>query len=163
SASTMVAIGKAASAASAIRSRRSTAAGNPWDHSRRSVRPARSSSVGGRRDPAPTRGRNTAHFCEHLRLRAKPDVLWLHVPNGGLRSKREAARFKRMGVLAGASNLLLWHRGNSFALELKSLGGRLSDAQLEFLARFNDAGGHSANAEGIDRALRILEDWGLLR
>src|SRR5258708_7664463 len=58
--------------------------------------------------------------CEHLRLRAKPDVLWLHVPNGGRRNPREAARFKRMGVLAGASDLLLWHRGNSFALELKS-------------------------------------------
>jgi hypothetical protein len=30
---------------------------------------------------------------------------------------------------------------------------RLSDAQLEFLARFNEAGGHSASAEGVDRAL----------
>ena len=100
--------------------------------------------------------------CEHLRLRAKPDVLWLHVPNGGKRNPREAARFKRMGVLAGASDLLFWHRGNSFALELKGPGGRLSDAQLEFLARFNDAGGHSACAEGLDRALSCLEAWGLL-
>jgi VRR-NUC domain len=100
---------------------------------------------------------------EHLRLRAKPDVLYLHPANGGSRDIREAARFKRMGVLAGASDLLLWHRGNSFALELKSPGGRLSDAQLGFLARFNDAGGHSASAEGVDRALAILEAWGLLR
>jgi hypothetical protein len=46
---------------------------------------------------------------------------------------------------------------------LKSPGGRLSVAQLEFLARFNDAGGHSASAEGVDRALVILEAWGLLR
>jgi VRR-NUC domain len=99
---------------------------------------------------------------EYLRLRAKPDVLWLHPANGGTRDIREAARFKRMGVLAGASDLLLWHRGNSFALELKSLDGRLSDVQLEFLARFNDAGGHSASAEGVDRALACLEAWGLL-
>jgi len=47
----------------------------------------------------------------------------------------------------------LWHNGNSFALELKAPGGRLSEAQLDFLARFNDAGGHSACAEGLDRAL----------
>jgi VRR-NUC domain len=67
-----------------------------------------------------------------------------------------------MGVLAGASDLLLWHRGNSFALELKSPGGRLSDAQLEFLARFNDAGGHGASAEGVDRAIACLEGWELL-
>ena len=104
-----------------------------------------------------------AAVCDHLRLRAKPDVLWLHPANGGTRDIREAARFKRMGVLAGASDLLLWHRGNSFALELKSPAGRLSDAQLEFLARFNDAGGHSASAEGVDRALATLEAWGLLR
>ena len=104
-----------------------------------------------------------AAVCDHLRLRAKPDVLWLHPANGGTRDIREAARFKRMGVLAGASDLLLWHRGNSFALELKSPGGRLSDAQLGFLARFNDAGGHSASAEGVDRALATLEAWGLLR
>ena len=98
----------------------------------------------------------------HLRLRAKPDVLWLHVPNGERRDKIAGAKLKRMGVLAGASDLLLWHRGYSFALELKGDGGRLSDAQLEFLARFNDAGGHSAVAENIDRALACMEAWGLL-
>jgi hypothetical protein len=102
-------------------------------------------------------------LCDHLRLRAKRGVLWLHPANGGLRNPCEAARFKRMGVLAGAADLLLWHEGNSFALELKAPGGRLSDAQLEFLARFNDAGGHSACAEGLDRALAVLESWGLLR
>src|SRR5262245_2711372 len=103
-----------------------------------------------------------AAVCDHLRLRAKPDVLWLHPANGGSRDIREAARFKRMGVLAGASDLLFWHHGNSFALELKAPGGRPTDAQLEFLARFNEAGGHSAVAEGIDRAIACLESWGLL-
>jgi hypothetical protein len=67
-----------------------------------------------------------------------------------------------MGVLAGASDFLLWHQGTSFALEIKAVGGRLSDAQLDFLARFNDAGGHSACTEGLDRALACLEAWGLL-
>ena len=100
---------------------------------------------------------------EHLRLRAKPDVLWLHVPNGERRDKITGAKLKRMGVLAGASDLLLWHNGSSFALELKAAGGRPSDTQLDFLARFNDTGGHSASAEGVDRALATLEAWGLLR
>jgi hypothetical protein len=104
-----------------------------------------------------------AAVVDHLRLRAEPDVVFLHPANGGKRDVREALRFRRMGVLAGASDLLLWHRGHAFALELKAPGGRLSDAQLEFLARFNDAGGHSAVAEGLDRALAILEAWGLLR
>jgi hypothetical protein len=104
-----------------------------------------------------------AAVVEHLRMRAKPDVLWIHVPNGGARDARTGAMLKRMGTLAGASDLLFWHRGNSFALELKSPGGRLSENQLEFFARFNEAGGHTAVAEGIDRALACLSAWGLLR
>jgi hypothetical protein len=104
-----------------------------------------------------------AAVVEHLRLRAEPDVLWLHCPNGERRDKITGAKLKRMGVVPGTADLLFWHRGNSYALELKSLGGRLSDAQLEFLARFNDAGGHSTVAEGLDRAIAVLEAWGLLR
>jgi hypothetical protein len=101
--------------------------------------------------------------CEHLRLRAKPDVVWLHPANGEKREKRTGAKLKRMGVLAGAADLLLWHQGNSFALELKAPGCRPSEAQLDFLARFNDAGGHSAWADDVDRALACLDAWGLLR
>jgi hypothetical protein len=103
-----------------------------------------------------------AAVVQHLHLRAKPNVLWLAVPNGEKRDKITGAKLKRMGVRAGASDLLLWHNGNSFALELKAPGGRLSEAQLEFMARFNDAGGHSACAEGLDRALAVLESWGIL-
>jgi hypothetical protein len=99
----------------------------------------------------------------HLRSRAKPGVLWLHVPNGGARNAKTGAILKRMGTLAGASDFLLWHQGNSFALELKAPGGRPTEAQLDFLARFNEAGGHSACAEGVDRAVAVLESWQLLR
>ena len=98
----------------------------------------------------------------HLRARAKPSVLWVHPPNGEKRDARTGAKLKRMGALAGASDFLLWHQGNSFALELKAPGGRPTEAQLEFLARFNEAGGHSAWAEGVDRAVACLEGWGLL-
>src|SRR5215468_9411061 len=34
----------------------------------------------------------------HLRLRAKPDVLWLHVPNGGARDAKTGAILKRMST-----------------------------------------------------------------
>jgi hypothetical protein len=101
--------------------------------------------------------------AEHLRLRAAPGVLWLHCPNGERRDARTGAKLKYMGLLAGAADLLLWHRGASFALELKRPGGRLSDAQREFAARFADAGGHTAVAEGVDEAIAVLEGWQLLR
>jgi VRR-NUC domain len=101
--------------------------------------------------------------CEHFRLRAKPGVVWLHIPNQRNGDARTGAMLKRMGVLAGAADLLIWHRGNSFALEVKSPGGRLSEGQLEFMARFTDAGGHTAVAENLDRALACLTAWGILK
>jgi hypothetical protein len=110
---------------------------------------------------------------EHLRLRAKPDVLWLHVPNGERRDKITGAKLKRMGVLAGASDLLLFRSGacphcnsarlEGFALELKAPRGRPSEAQLNFMARFAAAGGHTCFASDVDRALAALESWQLLR
>jgi hypothetical protein len=99
----------------------------------------------------------------HLRARAKPEVLWLHVPNGERRDAITGAKLKRMGTLAGTSDFLVWHQGNSFALELKAPGGRPSEPQLDFMARFADTGGHTCIAPGLDRALAILEAWGLLR
>ena len=99
--------------------------------------------------------------------------MWLHVPNGGSRDIREAANLKRMGALAAASDLLLFRPGacprcgtarlEGFALELKSDGGRPSEAQLNFMARFAAAGGHTCFASDIDRALAVLEAWQLLR
>jgi hypothetical protein len=104
-----------------------------------------------------------AAVAEHLRWRAKHDVVWLHPANGEARDKIAGAKLKRMGVLPGASDLLFWRQGNSFALELKAPGARPTEAQLDFLARFNEAGGHSAWADDIDRALACLDAWGLLR
>jgi VRR-NUC domain-containing protein len=114
-----------------------------------------------------------AAVCDHLRLRAKPRVLWLHPANGERRDAITGAKLKRMGVLAGASDLLLFRPGacphcgsarlEGFALELKSDGGRLTDAQREFLWRFSEVGGHTCVAEGLDRALAVLEQWEILR
>jgi VRR-NUC domain len=67
-----------------------------------------------------------------------------------------------MGVVAGAPDLLLWHDGKAFALELKSPDGRLSEAQSEMLGRLDKAGVYTCVAHGLDRALAVLEAWNLL-
>ena len=70
---------------------------------------------------------------------AHPDVLAFHVPNGGNRSAREGAKFKRMGVLAGVPDILIiTPKGgfNGFAVELKVKGGKVSELQNKCLKRF---------------------------
>ena len=101
--------------------------------------------------------------CRHLWTRASPGLVWWHTPNGGKRNRFEAAIFKGLGVRAGVSDLIAVHEGKAFALELKAEGGRLTEAQRQFIDDSRDAGGYAVVAEGLDQALRTLEAWKLLR
>ena len=100
---------------------------------------------------------------QHLRARGMPGLVFIHVPNGGYRRPSEAAIFSGLGVRAGVSDLLLWHGGKSFALELKADGGRVTKGQREFLSDMEGAGAYTCLAEGLDDAIEMLEAWGLLR
>lgn len=104
---------------------------------------------------------------KHLRQRGVPGLVFVHPSNGVKGGRRrdhiQGAIAKGMGVRAGASDLLLWHDGKSFALELKAPGGRPTEAQLEFIADMDRAGAFTCVAEGLDPAIRTLETWGLLR
>ena len=99
----------------------------------------------------------------HLKARGVPGLVYLHPANGGARTAIEGAILKGMGVVAGAPDVLLWHDGKSFALELKAEGGHASEAQLEMLARLDAAGVFTCVAVGLDRAIAVLQEWGLLR
>jgi len=103
------------------------------------------------------------HVLQHLRQRGVPHLVFIHVPNGGKRKPIEAAILKGQGVRKGASDLLLWHGGSSFALELKAEGGKPTAEQVEFLQDMQKAGANSALATGLSQALAQLERWGLLR
>jgi len=107
----------------------------------------------------------------HLRQRGVPGLVFFHVPNGAkLGGKRNAKGFaiqgaimKSLGVRAGVSDIIILHKGLAYALELKAPGGATTEAQDQFLTDWNNAGGIAFVAEGLDRAIRILEGWGLLR
>lgn len=91
-----------------------------------------------------------------LKGRAVPNSVWFHVPHN--QTSRRSSGFK-----AGVSDLILLHRGEAFALELKADNGRASEEQLRFISEWNRAGGFGVVAEGLDRAISSLECWGLLR
>jgi hypothetical protein len=100
---------------------------------------------------------------EHLAVRRSPGTFAFHVPNGGWRSRAEAAILKGLGVVAGVPDVILVCDGRVYALELKAAGGRLSGAQRQVHDALRDAGAEVAMAAGLDEALARLGDWGLLR
>ncbi len=99
----------------------------------------------------------------HLRARGVPGLVYFHVPNGGKRSRIEAAILAGLGVRAGVPDLILVHRSHVYGLELKRPGGRPSVAQMQFLSDFNAAGGTGCIVDDLNTAVRTLEVWGLLR
>ena len=100
---------------------------------------------------------------QHIRVRGAAGLVAWHTPNGGQRSKAEAAIFKGLGVKPGVSDVVAVHEGRIFALEIKTEVGRPTDSQLEFIADMEAAGAFTCVAYGLDRALAVLESWGLLR
>lgn len=102
-----------------------------------------------------------------LLWRCYPYLLWWHVPNGGKRSKREARRFKEMGVRPGVPDLNFVLADGSFAaIELKTKTGRLSDGQKRFQADALTRGVRYAVCRNLDDILSTLNAWdreGLLR
>jgi hypothetical protein len=94
---------------------------------------------------------------EHLRMRAAPGVFAFHVPNGGYRKPIEAATMQGLGVKAGAPDLIAIRQG------LKAESGRATHKQLAAVAAMEAAGASCCVAEGLDRAIAVLEAWGILR
>lgn len=99
----------------------------------------------------------------HLTMRALPGVVFFAVPNGGVRSKTEAARMKATGTKPGVPDLVIVREGRFYGLELKAEKGRVSEAQGEMIAALEAAGARCAVAFGLDDALTALERWGLIR
>lgn len=100
---------------------------------------------------------------QHLRERGAPGIVFWHTPNGGYRRKSEAAILKGLGVRAGVSDIIVIHNGRVFALELKAPEGRPTESQMQFISDLNAAGGFGCTVEGLDRAIKVLETWGLLK
>ncbi len=74
-----------------------------------------------------------ADIVVHLRLILPGSHRVFHVPNGGSRDAREAAKLKRMGVLPGIPDIAILRPAQRVAwIEVKAAKGRLSSAQIAF-------------------------------
>ena len=63
-----------------------------------------------------------------------PDILAAHIPNGGKRTAKDGALFKRMGVVAGMPDIMIFdpsHPYSGLAIELKTTDGYVTKIQRE--------------------------------
>src|ERR1700677_4452141 len=109
-----------------------------------------------RRRDANAEARIQAEIIEWARVVA-PDVLIFHVPNGGKRSKAEAARLKWQGVVAGIPDLAIVAPGARIRfIEVKTPDGNLSPAQRDIHGYLTALGSPPAICRSIDDARSAL-------
>ena len=100
---------------------------------------------------------------QHLRLRHKPGVLFLSIPNEAKRSAVMGGHLKAMGMLPGAADLLIVVQGRALFLELKAPNGVVSESQWAFGGAATEAGADYYIRCNLDDALNVLEAWGAIR
>ena len=90
-----------------------------------------------------------------------PAVSVIAVPNAAKRSQWEAQRAKREGLATGFPDVLCFWKGRGVAaIEFKSDTGRLSPAQVEWLARLRDMDVPCIVSRDADHALEFLRSVG---
>jgi hypothetical protein len=100
-------------------------------------------------------------------LRAQyPKALWLHCPNGGSRNRIEAAKLKMMGVLPGASDLMIFEPRNfkglrpcGLFIELKTKGGKLQETQASFIIEVQARGYMAAVCWNFDAFKALVDEY----
>lgn len=114
----------------------------------------------------PTEGEEQAmlfSWCG-MRMRQYPELeLLFHIPNGGRRSKSEAARFKSEGVKPGVPDLFLpvargkWH---GLFIEMKRMkGGRVQDVQRTWIEKLRGQGYYATVCHGWQEASEALQRY----
>ena len=116
--------------------------------------------------PDPRESQIQISLIARLKLQARKDCIYFHIPNGELRDKRAAAKLKAMGELPGVPDLeFIWPddgRVKVLFLELKRRKGRLDDNQLAFSLLAGAVGCYFESADNIDDAVAILKHHGIL-
>lgn len=85
-----------------------------------------------------------------------------HIPNGGKRDAREAARFKQLGVKAGVPDLFLPAARGEFHglfIEMKAEKGKVSKNQREWLKALEGQGYLCKVCFGFEEARKTIVDY----
>lgn len=104
-----------------------------------------------------------ADVIRQARLMLRREVMFFHVPNGGKRNVREAAKLKRMGVLAGVPDLIFIRAGAVYMLELKAGKNDTTPIQKATIAALTEAGAQVAVCREMGEVVAAWRKWNLCR
>jgi hypothetical protein len=102
-------------------------------------------------------------LLDHFEKRCRPGVVIFHIPNGGLRDLITGKKMKALGVKEGMPDLGVVIGSVTHYLELKRIGGVLSEAQERTIADLRAAGAPVEVAYGLDAGIAQLERWGAIQ
>lgn len=86
----------------------------------------------------------------------------ISIPNGGLRNMKVAMKLKAEGVTKGVSDLFLALPNGKYAglwIEMKTMKGRASKEQLEWIERMKEVGYEAVVCKGHEEAIQVLEEY----
>jgi hypothetical protein len=98
---------------------------------------------------------------QFLRVALPPNAIAYHVANGGLRSKRQAARLVGLGVVAGIPDIGIIWSGTACFIELKAGRGVVSAAQRETMKKLHYCGASVAVCRSVDEVDTFLRQVGM--
>lgn len=98
---------------------------------------------------------------DYIRLKY-PKTLAIHVPNGGKRNPIEGYKFKRMGVMPGVPDILIFHATemfNGLAIELKVHPNKPSLAQKKIINKFINEKWLTIICYSFDEAMAVIDEY----
>lgn len=103
-------------------------------------------------------------IADYLRIVAPINHFWwVHVPNGGARSRAEGGIFKALGVVPGVADILIIPQGGiAHWLEVKPEGRTQSESQKAFQGVMIALGCPYAVVRSVDQADTMLKQWGII-
>ena len=89
-------------------------------------------------------------------------LVCIHIPNEGLRTKWTGHRLKRIGLLPGTADYFFPEGNISYKglwLEVKTLKGKPSIAQKSFIAMVNNMGYYGTIGSGLDACISVIKTF----
>lgn len=87
--------------------------------------------------------------------------MWCHCPNEGKRGWKAQRDFKDLGSVTGFPDLVLFHAGRAYCIELKAPKKYLSPAQKLAHERLTRAGVPVAVCKSVTDVALVLSDWNI--